>query len=458
MSTPLNYRSDSQSNIASTSESSTRWAGAPVRMPPIKLIIKHNHRQNSNSGGTSSHPCGTGLSRLGVGSSREDEPMQHQDTIRVQHLETDISHNDAGSEQISLRFANVNIGSEPQILSVETPRIKLRIRSWAPNPRDEPVIPYGSTEITSGDPRPRGRSTYTSCNGRLSPGEAEVTISTPRVIDLLGSHIKFEQTLSKTYENAISRNLPSFQFFLGGSKTYKRTILSDFDILSSESLQQQHHLNTYVHLPYIYNLAGSKKHKSLAWQDNDLVNNMMSGIIKNIEYELGMMARLGTPMSQNGCVIHVGTWDDKAAGIRTIAESINRIKFPDRSTLLLENTAGSGTTIGKTLDELSQIYQLLSVESRDHVKICIDTQHIFASGQYDLRHHSEVDQLFSDFQTRFSIDRLGLIHFNDSKTLFNSHVDNHAILGQGEIWSQHHSSMNYILSRIERLGIPALIE
>ena len=63
------------------------------------------------------------------------------------------------------------------------------------------------------------------------------------------------------------------------------------------------------------------------------------------------------------CVIHVGTWENKVDGIRTIAESLNRIHFPANSTLLLENSAGSGTTIGKTLDELSQIYALLNVEN-----------------------------------------------------------------------------------------------
>ena len=274
----------------------------------------------------------------------------------------------------------------------------------------------------------------------------------------LGSHIRFLKTLSQTYENAVSRGLPSFQFFLGGPKVYKRTQIVEADIRAAQILQTEHRLNSYVHLPYIYNLAGSKKHKSLAWQGNQVVDTMMGEILRNIEYELGVMATLSTPESQNGCVIHVGTWDNKADGIRTIADSLNRIHFPARSTLLLENSAGSGTTIGKTLDELSQIYALLNVETKDHVKICLDTQHIFASGQYDLRQYSEIDRLFADVETRFGSAKLGLIHFNDSKSVFNSQVDNHQLLGHGEIWAQHHSSMYYMLNRIERLKIPALVE
>jgi deoxyribonuclease-4 len=274
----------------------------------------------------------------------------------------------------------------------------------------------------------------------------------------LGSHIRFLKTLSKTYENAVSRGLPSFQFFLGGPKVYKRTNIAESDIRAAQILQTEHHLNSYVHLPYLYNLAGSKKHKSLAWQGNQVVDKMMTEILRNIEYELGVMATLSTPQSQNGCVIHVGTWDHKPDGIRTIAESINRIHFPSYSTLLLENSAGSGTTIGRTLDELSQIYQQLNVEIKDHVKICIDTQHIFASGQYDLRQYSEIDRLFEDIEIRFGTTKLGLVHFNDSKSVFNSQVDNHQLLGHGEIWAQHQSQMSYMLNRIERLRIPAVVE
>ncbi len=54
--------------------------------------------------------------------------------------------------------------------------------------------------------------------------------------------------------------------------------------------------------------------------------------------------------------------------------------------------------------------------------------------------------------------KLELARFNDSTTVFSSQVDNHQLLGHGEIWAQHNSSMNYMLNRIERLKIPALLE
>jgi endonuclease IV len=78
------------------------------------------------------------------------------------------------------------------------------------------------------------------------------------------------------------------------------------------------------------------------------------------------------------------------------------------------------TTIGKTFGELAQIYRLLKPEVQERVKICIDTQHIYASGQYNLQTENEVDRLFREFQDLFPIDRLGLVHFNDSSSVFNS--------------------------------------
>jgi deoxyribonuclease-4 len=307
--------------------------------------------------------------------------------------------------------------------------------------------------------RIRSSETITSLTPVSQPHSPVPVMSVGRLVkNRIGSHVHFLGTLSKTYQNILMRNMPSIQFFLGGNKGYKRTIVSEDDIQIAQALQSEHHINTYVHLPYIYNLCGSKKYKSLAWKGNQIVDAIMNRVINNIEYELGVMAKLSTPRSQNGCVVHVGTWENKTDGIQTIAETLNRIQFPQNSTLLLENTAGSGSTIGKTLGEIKQIYSLLNTNIQDHVKNCIDTQHIFASGQYDLRQHSEIDRLFVDFETLFGVEKLGLIHFNDSKSAFASQVDNHELYGHGEIWGQHHSSMDYILSRIERLRIPLVVE
>ena len=343
-------------------------------------------------------------------------------TLKIRQLEVRSSSETTLSQQSSLPIVN----------PMSPPQIRLRIKS--------------SENLTSVTPA-------------LEPSSSVPMESIGRLVrNRIGSHVRFLQTLGKTYQNILMRKPPSIQFFLGSSKGYKRTIVSEDDIQIAQALQNEHHINTYVHLPYIYNLAGSKKHNSLAWKGNQIVDAIMNRVVNNIEYELGVMAKLSTTQSQTGCVIHVGTWVNKTEGIQTISETINRIHFPQNSTLLLENTAGAGSTIGKTLDEIKQIYSLLNTDTQDHVKICIDTQHIFASGQYDLRQHSEIDRLFGDFESLFGIEKLGLIHFNDSKSVFNSQVDNHELYGHGEIWGQHHSSMDYILSRIERLRIPLVVE
>lgn len=273
-----------------------------------------------------------------------------------------------------------------------------------------------------------------------------------------GSHLTFSKTLESTYRDAIRRNMYSFQFFLGSNRSYNRTKLKEEDIERTISLQKKTPINVFTHTSLIYNLAGSIKHKNLAWNGNEEVDSTMKKIVDGIEYELGVTSRLCCDGCKNGCVVHVGSWPDKKKGMDTIASTINKINFPKNSTLLLENTAGKGTTIGKTFEELKYIYDRVDEEKKDNIKFCVDTCHIFASGVYDIRKEIEVDRLFNDFQSTFSIDKLGLIHFNDSHYDFNTQGDEHLCIGTGKIWKDNMKSCKYILDKIDSSKIPLVLE
>lgn len=273
-----------------------------------------------------------------------------------------------------------------------------------------------------------------------------------------GSHLPFSKTLESTYLDAIKNCMYSFQFFLGSSKSYNRTILSDEDIKKTIQLQQQTPKNVFTHTSLIYNLAGSIKEKSIAWGGNKKVDETMNKIIDGLEYELEITSKLCGCGSKNGCVVHVGSWPDKKKGIEAISKTINKIRFPKGSSLLLENTAGKGTTIGKTFNELMEIYNLIDEEKKDNVKFCLDTCHIFASGEYDLRKEIEVDRLFSEFQSKFPLDKIGLIHFNDSFYDYNTQGDEHMAIGTGKIWKDNINPCKYILEKIDNYRIPLVLE
>lgn len=273
--------------------------------------------------------------------------------------------------------------------------------------------------------------------------------------ETLGSNIGFSKTLERSYKYAIEQMLYSFQVFLGSRLSYKRSVISKKDLQECIELYKNKPINVYSHCAYVYNLAGSIKLKGLAWEGNEEIDNLMLKSIEGIEYELSITSQFG---SRNGCVIHVGSWKDKTLGMKKIAETINRINFPPNSTLLLENTAGKGTTIGKTFEELKEIYDQIDEYKQSHIKFCLDTCHSFCSGIVDFRKIKEVERFFKEFDDIFGIEKLGLIHFNDSNYDFGSNKDDHALIGQGYIWKDHKKSLKYIIDKIDILQIPLVLE
>lgn len=285
-------------------------------------------------------------------------------------------------------------------------------------------------------------------------------MSDPEIViyerDMFGSHIGFSKTLERTYKFAIQNGLYSFQFYLGGKLSYKRTKLSKDDMKKTLDLYKRCPINVYTHCPLNYNLAGSiSKYKELAWNGNKEVDEMMMQIVKNMEYELSITSQFG---NNNGCIVHVGSWPDKEKGMKAIAKTINKINFPDNSSLLLENTAGKGTTIGKTFEELKNIYDLVDEDKKKHIKFCLDTCHTFCSGLCEFDSKENIDRFFNDFDKLIGINKLGLIHFNDSNYKFNTNQDDHACISEGYIWENKKQALIYMIDKIDSLKIPLVLE
>ncbi|MCD4740168.1 deoxyribonuclease IV, partial [archaeon] len=115
----------------------------------------------------------------------------------------------------------------------------------------------------------------------------------------------------------------------------------------------------------------------------------------------------------------------KQAGLDLIAESINYVlgfcsDFNIR--LLLETTAGQGTSLGYNFEQLKKIIE--QVEQTEKVGVCLDTCHIFTAG-YDIRTQSSYEATFEQFDRVIGFDRLTAIHLNDSKKKFGSRLDRH---------------------------------
>ncbi len=132
-------------------------------------------------------------------------------------------------------------------------------------------------------------------------------------------------------------------------------------------------------------------------------------------------------------VSHPGNFmDDRGSGVSRNAEAIGIALelVPGRTRLLMETTAGSGTSIGASFEEMAALIELIPLAVRDRVGVCVDTAHIFGAG-YDLVNaYDDVWQRFADV---IGYHRLGMMHLNDSKVPLGSRRDRHELIGEGAI-------------------------
>lgn len=173
-----------------------------------------------------------------------------------------------------------------------------------------------------------------------------------------------------------------------------------------------------IHDSYLINLASPK---------DDILGKSIAAFQDELERSdtLGISYLVTHPGAHTGSGVE--------AGIATFAESLNRIfdLIPDNKTITcLETTAGQGTTLGRTFEELAAIIDL--VEAKDRVGICLDTCHIFAAG-YEIRTPDGYASTMDQFEKLIGFGKLKVVHLNDSKNPLGSFKDRHDHIGDGEI-------------------------
>lgn len=145
--------------------------------------------------------------------------------------------------------------------------------------------------------------------------------------------------------------------------------------------------------------------------------------------ELGRCGELGIPF----VVSHIGSHKGQGeSAIQMAAENIKKIlaDSPDHVTLLMETTAGQGSSLNSSFEELAKIYEACG--SPKNLAVCMDTCHIFVAG-YDIRTPETYEATMSRFDELLGCDLIKIIHCNDSKKPLGSRVDRHEHLGDGTI-------------------------
>jgi deoxyribonuclease-4 len=150
---------------------------------------------------------------------------------------------------------------------------------------------------------------------------------------------------------------------------------------------------------------------------------------------------------------HMGAGVDR--GVHRVVDGLNRV-FADEPqlavTVLLETTAGQGSTLGRSFEELAAV--LGGIEDQTRVGVCFDTCHVFAAG-YEIRDEASYAQTMHAFDEIVGLDRLQLFHLNDSKKGLGAKVDRHAHIGEGELGL---APFRFILTDERFRGRPGILE
>lgn len=214
---------------------------------------------------------------------------------------------------------------------------------------------------------------------------------------------------------AVEIGANTFQFFTRNPRGTKAKALDFKDIEKLESIMKKNDISDIVaHAPYILNLASHKE-------------DTFEIAIRVLKEDLIRMSE--TPAGY--IVLHPGNHLKKGPeyGIKRISEGLNNVlDEKEEVMILLETMSGKGTEMGRNFEEIREIINY--TEYSDNLGVCLDTCHIYSAG-YDIVNNLE--GVLDEFDTIIGLDRLKVIHLNDSMTEFNSNKDRHQKIGDGSL-------------------------
>ncbi|HZJ08557.1 MAG TPA: deoxyribonuclease IV [Trueperaceae bacterium] len=235
---------------------------------------------------------------------------------------------------------------------------------------------------------------------------------------LLGAHVSTAGGLHKAFERGAALGCQSMQIFVKSPNQWRGKVLTEPDVAQFKESHAANGEPVVAHAAYLINLASPKAQIHAASK---------AGLLD----ELTRVHRLGL----GGLVLHPGghLGEGVEVGIEQIARSLDEVMASPETgdaRLLLENTAGQGTSIGARFEELAAIIEL--VDAKDRIGVCLDSCHAFSAG-YALNTQDGYEAMFASFDESIGLERLEAVHINDSKHPLGSRKDRHANIGEGLI-------------------------
>ncbi len=235
---------------------------------------------------------------------------------------------------------------------------------------------------------------------------------------LVGAHMSIAGGIHKALARAEQAGCTTLQVFLKNSNQWKGKILTEEDRRLYLQAGRRSGISPVVaHSSYLINLASP---------DPDLNRKSLDAFVEEMER--------ANYLEISGVVLHPGAHmgAGEKKGIERVARALNRaldrVGPPVR--ILLENTAGQGTSLGHRFEQLAEILERLS--NGERVGVCLDTCHTFAAG-YDISTEDGYRRTMSEFDRLVGVGRIAVFHVNDCKKDLGSRVDRHTHIGKGHI-------------------------
>lgn len=233
----------------------------------------------------------------------------------------------------------------------------------------------------------------------------------------IGAHVSTSGMLDRCLDRACDIGAEAVQVFASGPQSWRPHAHTDDAIeLLKRRAAECGIAPMFLHGIYLVNLASA---------DPALLSRSVGSLTQYMTFS----GRSGAA----GVIFHVGSHKGAgfAAVLPQVAASIERVlaDTPEEACLILENSAGQGGTIGSRFTELGAIIRAVG---SPRVKVCLDTCHCYAAG-YDLKTPAGVDATMEEFDREVGLDRLAVVHANDSKAGLCSGLDRHENIGHGQL-------------------------
>lgn len=258
---------------------------------------------------------------------------------------------------------------------------------------------------------------------------------------IIGSHVSMsgKEMLLGSVEEALSYGANTFMFYTGAPQNTARKPVEQLRIEEAKALMAKNDIdinNIVVHAPYIINLANTTKAATF-----ELAVTFLKQEIERVQ-AIGATRLVLHPGA------HVGAGSQ--VGLNRIIDGLNEAtKNCGEVKIALETMAGKGSECGRTFDELQYIIE--NVDDNSCLGVCLDTCHLHDAG-FDL---TKFDEILDEFDEKIGLDRLLVVHVNDSKNERGASKDRHENIGYGHIGFD---TLNMIVHHDKLKSVPKILE